>query len=151
MSYKTKPYIFLGAGSGARMLKYEFTKDRKLIISGLLGIQDTISLEGAGAKRADEAGSIAKIFRKLTDIGDVLVEAKGKQRLCKRINGVQAFIQAVEGTHPAIRPLARQEESTIQKSLQEKEPNRPGLSQSPTQPLVPGPSAVLGSDIHKKS
>lgn len=104
MPYTTKPYILLCLGSSLRALTYEIDDMRTLHVRGLSGEIATIPLENAMARREDAAKPLTKFFRKAFDIGDVLVAAQGGQHLCKKVSGVQAFIAAINGTHPAVMP-----------------------------------------------
>lgn len=104
MSYITKPYILFGVGRGFRALTYEIDNNRTLHIKGLTGEIATIPLENAMARREDQVGRVASLFRKVLDIGDVLVAAQGGQHLCKKVSGVQAFIAAVNGTYSLASP-----------------------------------------------
>ncbi len=101
------PYVALGLGSSVRKLTYEFDNARMLRIKGPIAeVIETIPLEGASAERNDTGGFVSNIFAKSRDIGDVVItRASGVKKLCPNIKGIQAFMQAVEGTHPDVQPL----------------------------------------------
>ncbi|MBX3301882.1 MAG: hypothetical protein KF693_06690 [Nitrospira sp.] len=102
-----KPYVAFGLGSSVRQLTYEFDNARTLHIKGPVSdIIETIPLEGAQAKRLRTGGLVSNFAAKVCDVGDVMIIASSsKETLCPNISGVQAFMQAVEGTHPDVQPI----------------------------------------------
>ena len=106
MGITFKPYVAFGIGSSIRQLTYVFDNYRQLHIKGSISsIVETIPLEGAYAKRIKTGNFLSNVAAQVVDIGDVMIiTSSGAEKLCRNIDGVQGFMQAVEGKHPDVQP-----------------------------------------------